>query len=101
MSKQPVNKRNIRRSIACLRAGDPLRAPHHGLRLYSWVAGNRHRARNPKQDGRDLDRPAKRPATTVARQWRSAPPGRRPNPKLPAQQARFARHTGFANVRRA
>jgi hypothetical protein len=36
----------------------------------------------------------------VARQWRIAPPGRTPNPKLPAQQARFARHTDLATLAR-
>jgi hypothetical protein len=100
MNKQPTNRRNLRRAIACLRAGDPLRAPHHGLRLYSWVAGNRHRAKHPVKTAADLDRPAKRPATTRARQWRIAPPGRTPNPPLPAQQRRYQHKMGIATLER-
>lgn len=97
----PVRRKNLRLAIACARQGTRYNAPLGSLRFYSWLAGNRHRAKNPAKTAADLDRPAKRPATTRARQWRIVPPGRIPNPPLPVQQARYRRQTGWANQLRS
>lgn len=96
----PTRRKNLRLAIACARQGTRYNAPLGSLRFYSWLAGNRHRAKNPVKAAADLDRPAKRPASTRARQWRPAGATRTPNPPLPAQQARYRKQTVFENALR-
>lgn len=93
MSDQPTRRRNIRRTIAAEKRGAPQDAPCTGRRWPVWMAGMRRAAIHGPKRGPGSGGSGKPDTTTRARQYRIAPPGRRPNPKLPAQQSRF-RHTG-------
>lgn len=92
MADQPTRRLNIRRTLDAMKRGTPESAPLTSRHWPSWVAGMRRAAVKGPKRGPGIDRTGKRDTASMARQYRIAPPGRTPNPKLPAQQPRF-RHT--------
>lgn len=94
---QPLRRKNIRKTIVLLKQGERMNLPCYPRWLANWSAGMRKAAKVGKKIAADLDRNRKPASVSRARQYRIAPPGRRPNPPLPAQQKRFKRTFAFAN----
>lgn len=92
MADQPTRRRNIARTIAAEKRGAPHEAPCTSRHWPVWMAGMRRAAVHGPKRGPGVGSTGRPDTATRPRQYRIAPPGRRPNPPLPARQARF-RHT--------
>lgn len=91
---QPLRRKNIRATIKALGQGT---LPGLVSRYWpQWVAGMCRAALTGQKIAADLNHNRKPDTVRRARQYRVAPPGRRPNPPLPAQQRPYVRQRGVA-----
>ena len=85
--RQPTRRKNIRKTINALRAGQPQDAPLVSAKWPAWVAGNRKRAKSPVKSPQDLVRRgtpvAKMPRDRMCRVPKLPAP-----PPLPARTAK-------------
>lgn len=92
----PQRRRNLARSLARHREGNPLAAPLWGQRFDSWREGMRRATKVGKRSHFDLDRGHERTPATRERQYRCAAATFVP-PALPAQQSRRVRQRGHGS----